>query len=261
MAQLLAAPFSYFTDNNGLPLSGGKIFTYAAGTVTPKATYTTSAGTTPLSNPVILNSSGMATIWLVGAYKIVLQTSAGVTIATTDNVTSSTATGDMTAAIYDPANIQQQLVGISAVQMLSNKSLVGITNGSDASVGVIGEYLSTPTAASVALSNGLASTITSLSLTAGDWDVHGNVVFTQNTTTTATAFFAGISTTNNTFDALPEGYTNINGQSAAGLSPVIPTNIRRYSFTAPTTVYLIGQASFAISTLSSYGFIGARRVR
>ena len=41
-----------FFDNSGYPLTGGKLYTYAAGTTTPAATYTTSAGSTAHSNPI-----------------------------------------------------------------------------------------------------------------------------------------------------------------------------------------------------------------
>ena len=82
-----------FFDNNGVPLAGGLIYTYAAGTTTPQATYTTNAGTTAHTNPIVLNSAGRVPggeIWLVQGqnYKFVLQTSAAVLIATYDNVNS-----------------------------------------------------------------------------------------------------------------------------------------------------------------------------
>ena len=81
-----------FFDNNGAPLAGGLIYTYAAGTTTPKETYTTSAGTIAHPNPIVLNSAGRVPggeIWLlIASYKFVLQTSAAVLIATYDNVTS-----------------------------------------------------------------------------------------------------------------------------------------------------------------------------
>jgi hypothetical protein len=81
-----------FFDNNGAPLAGGLIYTYAAGTTTPQATYTTSAGTIAHPNPIVLNSAGRVPggeIWLlIASYKFVLQTSAAVLIATYDNVTN-----------------------------------------------------------------------------------------------------------------------------------------------------------------------------
>ena len=83
-----------FFDNNGVPLAGGLIYTYAAGTTTPQATYTTSAGNIAHTNPIVLNSAGRVPggeLWLVmgSNYKFVLQTSAAVTIATYDNIYGS----------------------------------------------------------------------------------------------------------------------------------------------------------------------------
>jgi len=82
-----------FFDNNGVILTGGKIFTYEAGTTTPLATYTSSTGNTAHTNPIILDSAGRVPggeIWnQLRLYKFVLKTSADVTIATYDNVGSS----------------------------------------------------------------------------------------------------------------------------------------------------------------------------
>ena len=47
-----------FFDNNGVPLSGGLIYTYLAGTSTPQATYTSASGTIQNSNPIVLDSAG-----------------------------------------------------------------------------------------------------------------------------------------------------------------------------------------------------------
>lgn len=64
----------HFTDNNGNPLSGGLLFTYAAGTMTKLATYTDATGATPNTNPIILNSRGEAGVWLQQGtpYKFIL---------------------------------------------------------------------------------------------------------------------------------------------------------------------------------------------
>lgn len=82
-----------FFDNNGNVLSGGKLFTYAAGTTTPAVTYTSSLGNTPQPNPIVLDAAGRVPasgeIWLTDGviYKFVLQTSTNVLIATYDNIT------------------------------------------------------------------------------------------------------------------------------------------------------------------------------
>ena len=80
-----------FFDNSGYPLTGGKIYTYAAGTTTPAATYTSSSGSTPHSNPIILDAAGRVPggeIWLSdGAqYKFVIKTSTDTLIGTYDNI-------------------------------------------------------------------------------------------------------------------------------------------------------------------------------
>jgi hypothetical protein len=82
-----------FFDNNGVILSGGKIYTYAAGTTTPQATYTSNSGATAHANPIILDSAGRVPggeIWLLAGigYKFVLETATGVLIGTYDNVGS-----------------------------------------------------------------------------------------------------------------------------------------------------------------------------
>lgn len=80
-----------FFDNSGNPLTGGKIYTYAAGTTTPQTAYTSSTGSTPHTNPIILDAAGRVPggeIWLTDGlqYKFVLKTSVDVLIATYDNI-------------------------------------------------------------------------------------------------------------------------------------------------------------------------------
>ena len=77
-----------FFDNSGLPLTGGKLYTYQAGTTTPQASYTTSAGNVAHSNPIILDASGRVPsggeIWITAnvSYKFVLKTSTDTLMAT-----------------------------------------------------------------------------------------------------------------------------------------------------------------------------------
>jgi len=91
MAVLLTPPYLEFADNDGNPLSGGKIYTYAAGSVnTPKATYTTAAGDIEQTNPVVLDSAGRVVVFGVGSYKFVITDSEDTIIRTVDNVTTFT---------------------------------------------------------------------------------------------------------------------------------------------------------------------------
>jgi len=80
-----------FFDNDGNVLSGGKIYTYAAGTSTPATVYTNSTGSIAHSNPIVLDSAGRVPtgeIWLTDGinYKFVLNNSSGTLIATYDNI-------------------------------------------------------------------------------------------------------------------------------------------------------------------------------
>ena len=79
-----------FLGVTGLPLSGGKLYSYQAGSSTPLATYTTVSGTIANANPIILGTDGRAPneIWLTFGYnyKFILQDSAGATIATYDDI-------------------------------------------------------------------------------------------------------------------------------------------------------------------------------
>lgn len=73
MAQI--APFGRYRalDDNGNPLAGGKLYTYEAGTSTPKTTYTSKDQSAANTNPVILDADGYADVWLdVGGYKFSL---------------------------------------------------------------------------------------------------------------------------------------------------------------------------------------------
>jgi hypothetical protein len=100
-----------FFDDNGTPLTGGKLYTYAAGTTTPLASYTTYTGTVARTNPIVLDAAGRVPnggeIWISSAsYKFVLKSSTDVLIATWDNVSGIGAssvtnyTGDGTTTAY-----------------------------------------------------------------------------------------------------------------------------------------------------------------
>lgn len=110
-----------FFDDNGNPLSGGKVYTYAAGTTTPLATYTTSAGTVANTNPIILDAAGRTSneIWLaVGTlYKFVVQTSLSVLIGTYDGL----------PAINDPYSINALLGGITGTNAIAAVATPSIT--------------------------------------------------------------------------------------------------------------------------------------
>lgn len=85
---LTPTPKQQFFTAGGVPLVGGKLYTYAAGTSTPLATYQDFSGVVSNTNPVILDSRGEANVWLSpsDAYKFVLTDSADALIWTVDNI-------------------------------------------------------------------------------------------------------------------------------------------------------------------------------
>lgn len=89
-AQTAVAPyprFKGFDPNTGAFLAAGKLYTYSAGTSTPKATYNAQDGLIANTNPVQLDGSGEADVWLSsGAYKFVLRDAYDVTVWTVDNI-------------------------------------------------------------------------------------------------------------------------------------------------------------------------------
>jgi parallel beta-helix repeat protein len=79
-----------FFDNNGIPLAGGLLYAYSAGTTTPITTYTSSSGSIANSNPIVLDSTGRlaSEIWITAgnSVKFVLQTSDAIQIGSYDNI-------------------------------------------------------------------------------------------------------------------------------------------------------------------------------
>lgn len=93
MASVLLSPYGVgqqFFDDNGIPLAGGLIYTYQAGSSTPLVTYTDNAGNVANANPIVLDASGRTPqqIWLLTgySYKFVLQNADAVLIQTLDNI-------------------------------------------------------------------------------------------------------------------------------------------------------------------------------
>ncbi len=80
----------FFKTGNNAPLTGGKIYTYLAGTTTPVATYSNDSGTTN-TNPIILDADGRANIYLDDsvAYRFILKDANDVTQKDVDNIRSS----------------------------------------------------------------------------------------------------------------------------------------------------------------------------
>jgi hypothetical protein len=144
----LAGAGQQFLDNSGNPLTGGQMYTYAAGTTTPQTTYTSSTGVTPNSNPIVMDAAGRleSEVWLTGevAYKFVLRDSAGGLLGTYDDIygiNDVSATGvpwseitatPTTLAGYGITNGLSTTVAASTYAPIANAALTGTTTIQDA---------------------------------------------------------------------------------------------------------------------------------
>jgi hypothetical protein len=165
------------------------------------------------------------------------------TFTGTVNVAALTATGAITPS---------QTVGI-----------VGTTTNNNANAGAFGEYSSAFTA-SVAASSGVNQNCTSLSLTAGDWDVTGILATFPAGGTTTSIITVGISTTSAAFQTISGGLANVSLHTSAvtaGNQMNLIAPLTRISIASTTTVYLVSAVTFASSTMSVGCQIRARRVR
>lgn len=122
-----AAKFQAF-DANGAPLSGGLLYTYAAGTTTPQTTFTDSSGLVPNTNPVVLDSRGEASVWLSALqYKFKLTDANNVEIWTVDNLSGAATEAELNAL---DISLTAQIAAISSgLAGSSGASLVGYNQG------------------------------------------------------------------------------------------------------------------------------------
>lgn len=146
--------------------------------------------------------------------------------------------------------------------------IVGTTTNDNAAAGKVGEIIESTVSggATIALSTGITADVTFINLTPGDWDVWGMATFSPNGSTTSINYNVAINTASVSFPALPGGgaYVVLNGipVSAGGIISM-PSGATRITVANATTqnVYLVVNVAFAGSTMSVYGYIGARRRR
>jgi hypothetical protein len=143
--------------------------------------------------------------------------------------------------------------------------IVGTTTNNSANAGSVGEFMVSrvPLGSQIGLSTGAATDITSLALTAGDWDVWGTVAVDPGSGTVTTVIEAFVSAASNTAPADPSvgGVSLLQFTGIANGGNWVPIPPQRFSLAAPTTVYLETAVQFTGGTCAAYGVIQARRVR
>lgn len=167
---------------------------------------------------------------------------------------AATTSAQLLGVISDETGSGALVFGTSPT--ITTPTITGVTNASSAAAGSVGQ-LSTNTTSGTSLANGTPANCTSVSLSAGDWDVSGSVQYIPSSATITLAA-AGISTTSATLGAVGS-ITFLQGVSSPGAmhvaSPVFQVNV-----SSTTTVFLVGQANFASGTVTCNGFVRARRM-
>jgi hypothetical protein len=180
-------------------------------------------------------------------------------------------TGVATAPAFQTiaaSNLSNGTTGTGSVVLNNSPTLVGTNTNSNAAAGQVGETVTSalPSTSAVAYTTAQTKNLTSISLTAGDWDVRGSAIFVLTTLPASSAFqlIANISTVTGTIPDDGEAGAGIVTSTATALtgSPGTAIAPRRLSLASTTTVYLVARApAFGSGTVSVYGFIEARRMR
>ena len=134
----------------------------------------------------------------------------------------------------------------------------GVTDGSNAAAGQIGEYMS-GSLTNTGIANNSSVALVGMTLTPGDWDVEGNAVFSYQTGAGSTAIL-GISTTQTGVGALG-GQARITVQNNSLNAVTLATGAQRFSVASNTAVYLVGNSQFTTSTCTVAAIMRARRMR
>ncbi len=171
---------------------------------------------------------------------------------------------------YAPATSGASILkgnGAGGFSSVSAGQLPATATNDNASAGNVGEYVSSSIASgsAVSLTSGTPANLTSISLTAGDWDAECNAFYIWGATTLGSYTRTSLSTTSATTDFTQDRYAVVAhyGISVADTSgwTTLRAGSARFSLSGTTTVYCVADTAFTTSTLSVFGILRARRVR
>lgn len=268
------------TETYAVPSTVGKVM-QSDGTnwtsATPTGTGTPVLATSPtlvtplLGTPTSGNLSNCTGISLASASGVLPVANGGTNasgagITAFNNITGYTAAGSTgttsTNLVFStsPTLITPVLGAATATSVAFSPTtggIIGTGTNDNAGAGKVGEVISSAVTTQ-AISNGVTTNITSISLTAGDWDVQGTVLTAPAGTTTQSSFAAAINTVSATF---PTYYTQISYAVAAGTAIGVAAPYVRLSLSGTTTVYILAIVNYAVSTLTIGASLSARRAR
>jgi len=191
---LFAGAGAQFFDNNGVPLVGGLLYTYTAGTTSAEATYTSATGLSAHANPIVLDAGGRVPeeIWLTAQtnYKFVLEDENNILIGSWDNIPGISSADTLAANLANQSNIalgdaligfkQTYSLGImpGAVGKTLNNKMQDLVSVKD--FGAVGDGIADDTAAIQAGINLACQYGGNVYLPAGTYKISAALVFTMN---------------------------------------------------------------------------------
>lgn len=229
-------------NGNTTVITGGSIDNTPIGATTPS----TGSFTTLNSTGGALNGTIGATTPAAGAFTSL--TAASLTLASINNTpigNTTPSTGAFTTLSATGSITPSQTAGI-----------VGTTTNNSAAAGSVGEYIQA-NASGVGLTSNTTANVTSISLTAGDWDLGGGISIIGSVANITDAT-GGANTTSATFGGFGT-FFELTAAAFTNASQAIPR--QRILISTTTTVFLVARAIFLTGTVAASGLIHARRVR
>jgi hypothetical protein len=220
-----------------------------------------------IGSPGITGESGAIHLGTSGTHTSAYIQGINGTNLSTANVATISSTGQLGSAVLTAGNgISISTSTANQIILNSTSVLPGVTNGSYAGAGIVGELMQAGVLSSAPVTLGSAANasggagICALYLTPGDWDIHAYCTVSQNTGPSIWAAYAYISSTGAPIDQAAQGnYLNTTqtGQLVSLTPPMVAVSI------SSNTTYTLGvQASWiSANTVTAYGRIFARRVR
>ena len=188
------------------------------------------------------------------------------------NLTASTGvSGSGLAVAQTSPTLTTPAIGAAtatSITFSTTSGIIGTTTNNNAAAGSVGEILSAAiaSASAVSLTSNTITNITSISLTAGDWDITGQVGFELENTTSITQIRGWLSTSALTLPSTalisqPQFVSSYSHTATATTTFINAIGLGRLSLSGPTTLYIDCRGTFSVSTLKGYGFVFARRIR
>lgn len=160
-----------------------------------------------------------------------------------------------------------QVVHNGTAWQVISPSMLGTTTNDNAAAGMIGEFVSTtlPLGSAITPVHNTVANITSITLSAGDWDVSGEVQINFSASTTYSYYVAAVSTASATLPNAPDisrnGWSGAPQALATAIGNGFVTGVKRVSLASTTTVYLVFVLGFSAGSPLVFGTISARRAR